>query len=105
MLLWSLVHARRTVAGLRWSVTDSAVHFASGWIWRNRLAAPLSKVQVVSRHQTPFDRRHDMASVAADTAGRQMMGYAIRIPYLATPIAVMVSDRLSAAAARTSFRW
>ena len=105
LLLWSLLYSRRTVGALRWGVSEDAVHFASGWIWRSRLAAPLTKVQVVSRHETPFDRRHGMASVAVDTAGQQMAGYSIHVPYLAAPVAVALSERLSAAAARAPFRW
>jgi hypothetical protein len=46
-----------------------------------------------------------MASVSADTAGRQMSGYSITIPYLAAPVAVTLSERLATAAARTPFRW
>jgi putative membrane protein len=105
LLAWSLFYAQRTVAALRWAVSEEAVHFANGWIWRRVLTAPLTKVQVVSRHEGPFDRRHGMASVSADTAGRQMSGYAIDIPYLAAPVAVALAQRLSAAAARTPFRW
>jgi putative membrane protein len=102
---WGYVHARRSVAALRWAVSNETVQFASGWIWRSRLAAPLAKVQVVSRHESPFDRRHGMASVFADTAGRAQGDYAIRIPYLAAPTARALAGRLAADAARTSFRW
>lgn len=102
---WSYFSARRSVAALRWATADETVQFASGWIWRNRLVAPLTKVQVVSRRQSPFDRRHGMATVSADTAGRAHEGYAIRIPYLAAPVAAALAERLSAAAARTAFRW
>lgn len=99
------VHARRSVAALRWALARETVQFASGWIWRSRLVAPLAKLQVVSRHESPFDRRHHMASVFADTAGRALGDYAIRIPYLAAPVASSLAKRLSAAASATSFRW
>lgn len=105
LVAWAVVHARRSVAALRWAVGDDSVQFKSGWIWRNRLVAPLTKVQVVSRHQSPFDRRHRMTTVFADTAGRTLGDYAIRIPYLATPVAAALAEQLSSAAARTSFRW
>ena len=105
LAVWSFVHARRSIAAMRWAVAADTVQFASGWIWRNRLVAPLTKVQVVSRHQTPFDRRHGMATVFADTAGRTHEGYAIRIPYLAAGVAAALARQLSAGAARTSFRW
>ena len=105
LFLWSYYNARRTVAALGWGVSDETVQFRSGWIWRSRLVAPLTKVQAVSRRQTPFDRRHRMATVFADTAGRTQGEYAIRIPYLSAPVAASLAEHLSAAAARTSFRW
>lgn len=105
LLGWSLLYAQRTVAALRWGLSNDAVHFASGWIWRSVLAAPLTKVQVVARIEGPFDRRHGMARVSADTAGRQMSGYSITIPYLAAAVAATLAERLSAAAVRTPFRW
>jgi putative membrane protein len=105
LTVWAYVHARRSVAALGWAVSSETVQFASGWLWQTRLAAPLAKIQVVSRHESPFDRRHGMASVFADTAGRAQGEYAIRIPYLAAPIAHELAGRLAADAARTSFRW
>jgi putative membrane protein len=105
LLAWFYYNARRTVLALGWGVSDETVQFRSGWMWRSRLVAPLTKVQAVSRRQTPFDRRHRMASVFADTAGRSQGDYAIRIPYLPAPVAASLAQHLSAAAARTSFRW
>jgi putative membrane protein len=105
LLAWSAFHSRRTVAALRWGLSENALHFASGWIWRHRLAAPLTKLQVVARHESPFDRRHGMRSVSADTAGSHASEYSISIPYLAAPVATELSKRLSLAAARTAFRW
>lgn len=102
---WLYVHARKSIAAMRWAMAVETVQFKSGWIWRNRLVAPLAKVQVVSRHQSPFDRRHGMATVFADTAGRSQEGYAIRIPYLPAAVALSLSEGLAAAAARTSFKW
>jgi putative membrane protein len=105
-LLWAAIHARRTAAALRWALSDESVHFASGWIWRTRVVAPLTKVQVVSRRETPFDRRHGMASVSADTAGgRGPRENYVRIPYLSLPVATDLARHLSMAAARTPFRW
>ena len=103
LLVWALIYAQRTVAGLKWGLSADAVHFASGWIWRTVVTAPVTKVQVVSRSESPFDRRHGMASVSADTAGGS--GSAIAVPYLAAPVAVALAERLSTAAARTAFRW
>jgi putative membrane protein len=105
LLLWALIHARRSVGALRWTTSGGAIQFASGWIWRKLLMAPLQKIQVVSRHESPFDRRHRMASVFVDTAGRARVDYSIRIPYLARRDADTLADDLAASAAQTTFRW
>jgi len=102
---WMAVHARRTVAAIRWTTSNSVIQFTSGWIWRKLLLAPLGKIQAVSRHESPFDRRHRMASVFVDTAGRARVDYSIRIPYLSRRDADVLADDLAATAARTTFRW
>lgn len=105
-VIFAWVNSRRTAAALRWGLTGDAVHFTSGWIWRTRVVAPITKVQAVARGETPFDRRHAMASVVADTAGGQgPRQNAIRIPYLPRDVADDLASYLAAAAARTEFRW
>jgi putative membrane protein len=105
LVVWTGIHARRTVAAIRWTTSGAAIQFTSGWIWRKLLMAPLGKIQVVSRHESPFDRRHRMASVFVDTAGRAQVDYSIRIPYLSRPDADTLADHLAASAAQTTFRW
>lgn len=102
---WALFHARRSIAATRWAISDATVHFKRGWLWRSEVTAPLSKVQAVSRHESPIDRRHGMASVFADTAGHELTGHSIHIPYLPAAVAGALARRLSEAAARTTFRW
>lgn len=101
----SILHARRYVAALGWALTDTAVLFRRGWIWRRLTAARFSKVQTVALHQSPFDRRHDMARVQVDTAGSIASSDAVNIPYLPAPAARTLHLRLSAEASRTSFEW
>lgn len=105
LTVWAIVHARRSVEAIRWTTSGGAIQFTSGWIWRKLLMAPLGKIQVVSRHETPFDRRHRMASVFVDTAGRARVDYSIRIPYLARSDADTLAEHLAASAAQTAFRW
>lgn len=99
------LHVRRWVRALQWGLTDAAVLFRSGWIWRRQTAAPFSKVQVVSIRESPFDRRLGMARVAVDTAGLGRDGHRIDVPYLSRPVAEALEGRLAGAAARTTFRW
>ena len=103
--LAALVHARRWVAHAAWAVTAWGVLFRSGW-WTRRLAiVPLARIQTVGLGESPFDRRHRMASVRIDTAGGAASGYTIAIPYLEKAVAADVARRLYAEAGERLFRW
>lgn len=102
---WSWIGARIYTAHLGWSVIDGAVLFRTGWIRRHLTVARFSKVQAVAMMQSPFDRRHRMASVRVDTAGAGEASHRVHIPYLEIETATRLFDHLGAAAARTAFRW
>lgn len=103
--LAAFVHARRWTARAGYAVTAWGVLFRSGW-WTRRLAmVPLARIQTVGLGESPFDRRHGMASVRIDTAGAAAAGYTIAIPYLEKAVAAEVVDRLYAEAGRRAFRW
>lgn len=101
----ALLHARRWAARAGYALTAWGVLFRSGW-WTRRLAmVPLARIQTVGLGESPFDRRHGMASVRIDTAGAAAAGYTIAIPYLEKTVAAEVVDRLYAEAGRRAFRW
>jgi putative membrane protein len=102
---WGWISARIYTAHLGWAVIDGAVLFRTGWIWRHMTVARFSKVQAVSMTQSPFDRRHRMASIRVDTAGAGDASHRVDIPYLAIEQAAELFGRLGTAAARTAFRW
>jgi putative membrane protein len=102
---WSWVTARMYIAHLGWAVIDDAVLFRTGWIWRRLTIARFSKVQAVAMIQSPFDRRHEMASIQVDTAGGDAASHRVNIPYLPVAAATDLFGRLGTAAARTAFRW
>ncbi len=103
--LAAFLHAHRWVAHAAWSVTAWGVLFRSGW-WTRRLAiVPLARIQTVGLGESPFDRRHRMASVRIDTAGGAASGYTIAIPYLEKAVAADVARRLYAEAGGRAFRW
>jgi putative membrane protein len=97
--------ARRHVAHLGWAVTDGAVLFRSGWIWRQVSVAPFGKIQAVALRESPFDRRAAMARVRVDTAGAGELSHRVDIPYLPRETARGLYHHLAAQAARTAFRW
>ncbi len=102
---WAYMHARHSVAHLGYAVTDRALWFRSGWIWRSTTVAPFAKLQAVMLRESPFDRRSAMASVSIDTAGATAAPHRIDIPYLGLEVARELHRRLSFEAARTAFRW
>jgi putative membrane protein len=104
-MAWGGISARIYTAHLGWSVVDGAVLFRSGWIWRHVTVARFSKVQAVAMTQSPFDRRHRMASIRVDTAGAGDASHRVDIPYLAIERATELFGQLGTAAARTAFRW
>jgi putative membrane protein len=103
--VWAYVTARMHIKHLGWAVAERAVMFRSGWLLRELSVARFTKIQVVTLSESPFDRRHRMASVRVDTAGAADASHRVVIPYLARETADAVYQRLSDEAARTSFRW
>ncbi len=99
------LHAHRWVAHAAYAVTAWGVLFRSGW-WARKLAiVPLARIQTVGLGESPFDRRHGMASVRIDTAAGAASGYTIAIPYLERAVAADVARRLYAEASGRGFRW
>ncbi len=102
-LSWLISH--RWVRHAGYALTDRAVYFRSGWLSRRISVVRFVNMQTVSMHQTPFDVRKRMASVAVDTAGAGGVGHRIRIPFLDVDIAASILQRLYAETRSTEFRW
>lgn len=103
-LLWAIVGARQTVAHLGWATTADAVLFRSGWLWRRVVVVRFAKIQVVTLHSHPFDRRTEMARVHVDTAGGSA-GSVVDIPYLPRHTAESLYTQLAREAAARQFQW
>ncbi|MDH4037899.1 MAG: PH domain-containing protein [Candidatus Krumholzibacteria bacterium] len=95
--------ARGQARGYGYALGTEHLSFRTGWLWKHTSTARHEKVQVVSMHRSPFDRRWRMASLAADTAGGG--AHRINIPYLNQDTARDLFDRLRETASRTRFRW
>lgn len=105
LLLGAWIGARKTIEHLGWGVTGDEVLFRSGWLWKQVSVARFGKIQAVSIHESPFDRRAAMARVRVDTAGAKDLAHRVDIPYLARETARELGDFLATQAARTAFRW
>ena len=102
-LAWAIVGARQTIKHLGWAATDEAILFRSGWLWRRIVVVRFSKIQTVTRHESPFDRRTQMARIYVDTAGAS--GSVVNIPYVGRDEAQALYARLSLEAAVRQFKW
>lgn len=105
LLVWAAVHARRSIRALGWAVTDRAMVFREGWVWRKVTTVPLSRIQTAALRESPFDRRRGMASVLVDRAGVGGGSHRIEVPYLARDTADGLATELAAHAGRSAFRW
>lgn len=104
LVLWAWLSARQTIRHLGWAVNDDSVLFKSGWLWRRTVIVRFAKIQTVTLHDTPFDRRTGMVRLHIDTAGTSEGG-AVDIPYLARDEGVALRDRLALETAQRRFEW
>jgi putative membrane protein len=102
LAIWSFLRARRLVRYLAWTITPDVVAARHGAFVRIQSIAPLARIQVVQRLESPFDRRTTMGHIRADTAGG---GGGIDVPYMPVEAASALYGQLAAAAAHTEFRW
>lgn len=105
LLAGAVLVARRTIEHMGWALSDGAVWFRSGWIWRKVTAVRFTQIQAVTFRESPFDRRAGMARVVVDTAGAGELSHRVDIPYLPREAARELSDLLASRAGRTEFRW
>jgi len=103
--VWTVVVTRQQVRRLAWGMSEPIVGFRSGWLWQRTVLARTAKIQVVTRAESPFDRRTGMGRVRVDTAGGGDWSARVDIPYLARDVADGLYARLAARAASTEFRW
>ncbi len=65
-----------------YSVDSGLIAFRSGWLDRHWQFAEARKLQALELLQSPFDRRHGMATLRFDTAGSTVLEGGLHIPYL-----------------------
>lgn len=80
-----------------YSEESGLIAVREGWLDKRWRFAEVRKLQSLSLSQSPFDRRHGMASVHMDTAGANPFEPPLRIRYLPEDEARALRDRLAAA--------
>ena len=105
LLPWWIFRARRVAARASWAITDRVLMRRSGW-WERKLSfAEIDKLQGLQLLQSPFDRRHGMASLVVDTAGASPLGHRLELHYLPETVARALHERLGAQLARHALKW
>jgi putative membrane protein len=104
LAVWSSIRARLFVRHHHYGRTAEAIYLRAGWWTRRTWIVRLGKIQSVSIHQSPFDRRRAMAHLSIDTAGPANFP-ALVIPYLDQAIAEGLADELHQLAHRHDFVW
>lgn len=95
----SMWYATMYVRNTRWALQPDALFFRHGWLTRKLVIVPRDRVQVACLAESPFDRRHGMASVRVDTAGAGPRSDQIRVPYLDLQVARSLAAALYESAA------
>jgi putative membrane protein len=101
---WAYAAAWIYVRHMGWAVTDGAILFRSGWLWRRLTVVRFTRIQAVVLLESPFDRRAGMARVQVDTAGAALVSHRVDIPYLSRETAGELCGLLTTQAAQTEFR-
>ena len=104
-LPWSAYAARQHAHRAGYALNDRLVAVRGGWWSRHWRFAELDKLQALRLSQTPFDRRHGMATLWLDTAGASAMAPPLRIRYIAEAEARALQARLAHTLARRKLHW
>ena len=92
-----LLRARIWARHAGYSEESGLIAVREGWLDKRWRFAEVRKLQSLTLSQSPFDRRHGMASVHMDTAGANPFEPPLRVRYLPEAEARALRDRLAAA--------
>jgi len=92
-----LVRAKVWARHAGYSEESGLIAVREGWLDKRWRFAEVRKLQSLTLSQSPFDRRHGMASLHMDTAGANPFEPPLRIRYLPQEEARALRDRLAAA--------
>ncbi len=79
---WQFLYARNWAKYSGFAYNSDLIAVRQGWLNKHWRFTEIGKLQNLILKQSPFDRRHDMASIYLDTAGASPMEPALKIDYL-----------------------
>lgn len=97
--------ARRQARAAGYALAGDFLVWRSGWLDRRLSFTRIGKLQGLRLVQSPFDRRHGMASLHADTAGAHPLGHRLHLIHLPESEARALYRRLATHLARTPWQW
>ncbi|MCX7557653.1 PH domain-containing protein [Xanthomonadaceae bacterium JHOS43] len=97
--------ARQQARAAGYAVEGDFLVWRSGWLDRRISFTRIEKLQGLRLVQSPFDRRHGMASLNADTAGAHPLGHRLHLIHLPESEARALYRRLATHLARTPWQW
>lgn len=92
-----VVRARIWARHAGWCEQDGLIAVREGWLDRHWRFAEVRKLQALELAQSPFDRRHGMATLRLDTAGASPFEPPLRLRYLPENDARALYERLASA--------
>lgn len=105
LLPLAVLRARGLAKRCGWVLTDRVLAWRSGWLDRHLSFAEVHRLQGLRLSQSPFDRRHGMATLYADTAGSSPFTHQLELRYLPEAEARALFAELSQRIARRRLPW
>lgn len=102
LLVW---RARGLARRAAYAVDAHTVAVRHGWLNRRWRFAEIAKLQAVELRQSPFDRRHRMATLWFDTAGANPMEPSLAARYLPEAEARRLAGEIGARIAANRLHW
>ncbi len=90
---------------LGYSLGETLFRARRGWLGRSTHIVPMRNIQVLVITETPFDRRHGLATLTVDTAGQTHTGGGPKIRNLPRTEAERLARDLARRAAEMRYRW
>lgn len=105
MIPLSYFYAKRYVKKTAYFINDDIIAFKSGIWFGKQSFVKINKVQTIEIHESPFDRRNNMATLEIDTAGSNMLLHHVKIPYLELQDAYTIRNFIQEKLKKTTFDW
>ncbi len=105
LLPLAVLRARGLAKRCGWVLSDRVLAWRSGWLDRHVSFAEVHRLQGLRLSQSPFDRRHGMATLYADTAGSSPFTHQLELRYLPEAEARALFAELSRRIARRRLQW